>query len=134
MNRLTLSGGLRYDYFGSSFPETMVGPGEFAPNRNLVLAAADGVRWHDILPRSGLALDVFGDGKTALKLSLNKYLVVYGIPSATVSDAGVFTANMAPVSLLVTSTNRSWNDGNRNFVPDCDLLNPLGGLRDRPAI
>jgi hypothetical protein len=31
---------------------------------------------------------------------------------------------MAPASLLVTSTNRSWNDRNGNFVPDCDLLAP----------
>jgi hypothetical protein len=28
------------------------------------------------------------------------------------------------VARLVTSTNRSWNDANRNFVPDCELLTP----------
>jgi hypothetical protein len=31
---------------------------------------------------------------------------------------------MAPSALLVNSTTRSWNDANRNFTPDCDLLNP----------
>src|SRR6185436_553384 len=28
-----------------------------------------------------------------------------------------------PVNTLVTQETRSWNDANRNFVPDCDLLN-----------
>jgi hypothetical protein len=32
--------------------------------------------------------------------------------------------NMAPLNLLITSTDRSWNDANGNFVPDCDLTNP----------
>jgi hypothetical protein len=31
---------------------------------------------------------------------------------------------MAPVKSLVLSTNRAWTDANRNYVPDCDLLNP----------
>jgi hypothetical protein len=31
---------------------------------------------------------------------------------------------MNPIDRVVTSTNRSWNDANRDFRPDCDLLNP----------
>jgi Carboxypeptidase regulatory-like domain len=122
--RMTLTGGLRYDYFHVSFPAATVGPGEFVPNRNLSLAAASGVRWHDLEPRTGAVYDLFGNGKTALKVSLNKYLAYYALPNSG-SDAGTFTTNMAPVARLVTSTNRSWGDANRNFVPDCDLLNPL---------
>jgi hypothetical protein len=80
------------------------------------------VRWHDLEPRSGAAYDLFGNGKTALKVSLNKYLAYYALPNSG-SEEGTFTVNMAPVARLVTSTNRSWNDANRNFVPDCDLLN-----------
>ena len=120
--RLTLTGGLRYDYFHVSFPAATVGPGEFVPNRNISLAAASGVRWHDLEPRMGAVYDLFGKGKTALKVSLNKYLAYYALPNSG-SDAGTFTTNMAPVARLVTSTNRSWNDTNRNFAPDCDLLN-----------
>ena len=33
------------------------------------------------------------------------------------------TAN--PVRNLVRTTNRTWNDANRNYVPDCDLRNPV---------
>ena len=31
---------------------------------------------------------------------------------------------LSPIQTLVTSTTRSWNDANRDFVPDCDLINP----------
>jgi hypothetical protein len=69
------------------------------------------------------AYDIFGNGKTALKVSLNRYLAFYALPNSG-SEAGTFTTNMAPVARLVTSTNRSWADANRNFIPDCNLLDP----------
>jgi hypothetical protein len=119
LHRLTLSGGLRYDYFHLSYPDTPIGPGPFAPNRNFVLPAADGVRWHELEPRSGLAYDVFGDGKTAVKVSLNKYLA-----AQSAGGASPAADLLSPVHRLVTSTNRSWTDRNNNFIPDCDLLNP----------
>jgi hypothetical protein len=81
-----------------------------------VFPAADGVHWHTIAPRSGLSFDVFGDGKTALKLSLNKYFSGQAV-------GGAFGRDLAPSSAIVASTNRTWNDANRNFVPDCALLN-----------
>ena len=36
---------------------------------------------------------------------------------------GIFIASN-PIATRVTSTTRSWSDANRNFVPDCDLMNP----------
>ena len=132
VNRLTVTGGLRYDYFRASFPAVTIGPGQFAPTRNLTLPEVGGVRYHDLAPRSGLAYDLFGDGKTALKVSLNKYLAFLAAPNAG-GVAGTFTTNMAPAALLITSTTRSWSDNTfpvgdprrGNFVPDCDLTNPL---------
>jgi hypothetical protein len=116
VKRLTLTGGLRYDYFKLSFPETRIGAGAFNPSRNVVFPETEGASLHDISPRGGLALNVFGDGKTALKVSLGKYL--YGEHLS-----GTVFSNSAPANRLVTSANRSWNDANRNFVPDCDQLN-----------
>jgi hypothetical protein len=118
VKRLTVTAGVRYDYFHISYPDTTVGPGAFTPNRHLVFPREQGVRWHDVTPRSGLAFDVFGNGKTALKVSINKYL-------AGQAATGTFAADAAPASRLVTETDRSWNDANRNFAPDCDLINPL---------
>jgi hypothetical protein len=65
----------------------------------------------------GFAYDLFGTGKTAFKVSINKYL-------ASLATDGTFGRLRAPASLLVNQANRSWSDANRNFVPDCDLLSP----------
>jgi hypothetical protein len=120
VNRWTVTAGVRYDSFHSFFPATTVGPGEFVPARSFSFPKADGVHWHDLSPRVGVALDLFGNGKTALKASVNKYLAFHGLPN----DGGIFTNDMAPASRLVNAATRSWNDVNRNFVPDCDLVNP----------
>ena len=120
VDRLTVNAGLRYDFFHSYFPDVSLGPGQFVPNRNLTLPGADGVSWHDWAPRAGLAYDVFGDGRTALKVSMNKYLGFHGLSNR----GGPFTTAMTPSSRLVRSTNRSWRDANGDFVADCDLVNP----------
>jgi hypothetical protein len=119
VNRFTATFGLRYDYFHVSFPETFVGPVEFAPNRNITFPAADGVKLHDLSPRAGLAFDVFGNARTALKVSAGKYLGVQ------LGQLALFTDGMNPAERLVRSTTRSWADANRNFTPDCDLINPV---------
>src|SRR5205814_1069968 len=38
--------------------------------------------------------------------------------------ASAFTSGMNPIALMIVSTTRSWTDTNKNFVPDCSLLNP----------
>jgi hypothetical protein len=118
VKRLTLTGGLRYSFLRIRYPDTVIGPGAFTPNRNIVVPGTNGATWHDVSPRSGLAFDVFGDGKTALKVSLNQYL-------GAQDRSTVYGADASPVGRLITSTTRTWNDANRNFVPDCDLVNPV---------
>ena len=115
LKRLTLTLGLRYDYFSDSFPEQSVGPALLAPSRNITFPAQDNVSWHDITPKSGAVYDLFGNGTTALKVTVNKYL--QGMLSGV-------AASPNPVSTLVNSTTRAWTDANRNYVPDCDLANP----------
>ena len=115
LKRLTLTLGVRYDHFADSFPEQSVGPALLAPNRNITFPAQKNVAWDDITPKSAAAYDLFGNGSTAVKVTLNKYL--QGMLSGVAS-----TPN--PVSTLVNSTARAWTDANRNYVPDCDLTNP----------
>lgn len=117
--RLTFTYGLRYDHYEISFPETRAEPGPLVPNRNLVLPAAKGISWNDVSPRTGAAYDLFGTGKTALKVTLNRYLANIGAQNPI-----ILGESMAPVRRLVVSTTRSWTDTNRNFVPDCDLIDP----------
>ena len=117
IGRLALSYGVRYDYYSNSFKDQHLRPGPLVPNRNVEFPDSTGVSWHDLTPKSGVAYDLFGNGKTALKVSLNKYLQGMG-------NGGVFGTTMAPVSLTVTSTTRAWTDTNRDFVPDCNLASP----------
>jgi len=72
-------------------------------------------------PRAGVAYDLFGNGKTALKGSFGKYVEGQALRG---NDANViFGDGLNPAQRVVTSATRSWNDANRNFRPDCDLMN-----------
>ena len=119
--RLTMSYGVRYDYFRSTFPEVHVGPAALAPTRNITFPRQDNLGWKDVTPRLGVSYDLFGDGKTAIKASANKYLQNGGG-----GQGGDLTTNGGahPTNTLVTSTTRSWTDRNSDYVPDCDLLSP----------
>ena len=116
--RLTVQAALRYETASSWAPAGENGiltDNEFgAP---FLLPRTEGVKgYHDISPRIGAAYDVFGNGKTALKLNVGQYLQGAWTGDAyTISNAG---------STLVTSINRSWSDPNGNRVAECDFLNP----------
>ena len=72
--RLTLQGAVRYDHAWSYYPEQQVGPTRFLPDP-LVFPETKGVLgYNDIDPRFGIAYDLFGTGKTALKLNVGRYL------------------------------------------------------------
>jgi hypothetical protein len=120
--RATMSLGVRYDYGGARYPAISLGPSQLTPTRNLTFQETASHQWHDITPKLGFSYDVFGTGKTALKVTLNKYLRGVGTTVAQVPDPN-------PVSAAVgngTAT-RTWTDTNRNFVPDCDLTTTTPG-------
>src|SRR3954463_12960015 len=73
LKRLTLQGALRYDNPWSWFPAQTEPAGRFFPGASF--PKTDGVTgYHDLTPRMGAAFDLFGNGKTALKVNLGKYL------------------------------------------------------------
>ena len=119
VNRLTMNLGLRFDYYNNYFPEQYLGPALLTPTRDLTLPETPWVRWKDLSPRLGAAYDLFGNGKTALKTSLNKYMIAGGI------GTGQFGVDSNPVSRMANTVTRAWTDANRDFAPNCDLTNPL---------
>ncbi len=123
MNRLTVSGGVRFDYFNSSSPEQTLQASALGRPQTTYAAIDDTVNWKDVTPRFGAAYDLRGDGKTALKISINKYIAGQGL--------GGLPTNATPASRLTQSNSRTWNDNffgagdprSGNFVVDCDLSN-----------
>ena len=69
--RLTLSGALRYDHSWSYYPEQQIGGRRtFLPVQFTTFPQSKGViGYNDITPRMGVAYDLFGTGKTAVKFN-----------------------------------------------------------------
>jgi hypothetical protein len=114
LGRATLQGALRYDHAWSYFPEQQVGPVRFFPTA-VVYPHTTGVEgYHDLTPRGGVAFDVFGTGKTSIKVNAGRYL-------EAAQNGGLFIA-LNPTSRLSLTASRAWTDTNGNFVADCNLL------------
>jgi hypothetical protein len=116
--RLTVQAAVRYEHAWSWFPEGE--NGILADNQfgsRYIFPRQDGVTgFNDITPRMGVAYDLFGNGKTSVKVNVSKYL-------ETAQNGGLYTINN-PAANFQQTTVRSWTDGNRNFIPDCNLMNP----------
>ncbi len=133
LKRLTLTLGLRFDRFvgfdpaqnlpGSpdsnfdrsyagvqtapTFANQWIGPHSFGQ-------VNDVPNWKDLNPRLGGSYDLFGDGRTALKVSLGRYVAKTNVDVSQLLN---------PINTSVNAAARAWTDSNGNFVPDCDLGN-----------
>jgi hypothetical protein len=124
MGRLTLQGAVRFDIAKSWFPEQNIGPDRFLPVAYSFPETKGIDSYKDITPRFGLAYDVFGNGRTAVKMNVGKYLEGVGVQ--------LNYANTNPTLRIPTSTGpfgvpgvtRTWIDADADWVPDCDLANP----------
>ena len=118
--RLTLQGAVRWDRASSYSPvegngTTRLSQFNSAPYAFPVVTGVNA--YNDITPRVGIAYDVFGTGKTAIKYNWGRYLA-YGA-----NDAPYISSNPA-VTIQSSVTGRGWTDSNNNKVVDCNLLNP----------
>jgi hypothetical protein len=112
--RMTLQGALRFDRAWSFSPEQTLGPTNYLLTQ-LVFPETPGVNYKDISPRGGVALDVFGNGKTSVKINAGKYMD----PASNLNN-NYSISN--PIARIATTSTRTWTDANGDFVPQCDLL------------
>ncbi len=59
--------------------------------------------------------DLFGNGRTAVRASIGRYVAGETATTAT---------NLNPITTSVTSATRTWTDLNHDFVVDCNFANP----------
>ncbi len=119
INRLSLQGGLRFEYLSDHFAEQQMFANRFVPTA-VVFPEQDGpLSLSDLQPRFGVSYDVLGNGKTAAKFFMGRY-----VTTTNTVDEWLFYSP-AGNGKFVTQTNRPWTDANTNFVPECDLLNPV---------
>src|SRR3954468_777217 len=120
IKRLTVNAGLRWDYLNNKVGAqdapggTWIGPRHFDE-------LSDVPNSKDLSPRLGIAYDLFGNGKTALKATLSRY-----VQTSTVG----FARLLNPLNTSVNSATRPWNDavaagGNGDGIPQVSELGPL---------
>lgn len=107
IKRTTLNLGVRWDYLNNKLGVqeglggTWIGPRRFEPQ-------SDVPNYHDIAPRIGVSHDLFGNGKTALKATLSRY-----VQTSTVGTARLLN----PINTSVNNANRPWTDVNGDGIP-----------------
>ena len=122
LRRLTLNVGLRYDRLQTNPVDVSLPAGRFVPARtfkgsSLVDASGNAMthvpNWNNFSPRLSATYDVFGNAKTALKASYNKYMVNW---------AGGYAQRYNPMTLQ--SDTRSWKDLNGDDIAQDNEIGP----------
>ncbi len=126
IDRTTLNLGVRFDYLRADIPfqDTSAfmnrGPGVNPPGTWVQHRQFAGVpkaqNWSDINPRLGVAHDLFGDGRTAVKGSISRYMR---------GDTIGMAQNLNPIASSGFATFRSWSDTNGDFFPEESELGPF---------
>jgi hypothetical protein len=112
IRRLTLNPGLRFEHFNSSIEARDVAPGRFVPARHFD-ARENVPNWNDVSPRFGLAWDIMGDGRTALKFGTGKYLRAYTTGFAETYDPNFYDTDT-----------RTWTDRNGDDIAQDAEIGP----------
>jgi hypothetical protein len=101
LRRATMTLGLRYDGLSEATQDSTLPASRWNPSQSFT--GRDVVHWQDVSPRIGLAYDLFGDGKTALKTNIARYVNADNANTANTND---------PQRTIGISDTRTWTDLN----------------------
>jgi hypothetical protein len=112
--RATLTGGIRYDYYvgevlDGTLPASRWNPAQFFPGFTVQ-------KWKDFSPRVGVAFDLFGNGKTAVKWNIARYVAADGVSTAAANN---------PQTTVGRTDTRTWTDLNADY----SIYNADGSLQ-----
>ena len=99
LDRLSINAGVRFDYFRGGYPDHSLPATTWGQASSF--SGQDVATWKDLSPRLGLVYDLTGDGRTALKVTANRY----------VDGVGTTLAGSINPALQNSTTTRSWYDG-----------------------
>jgi hypothetical protein len=129
VGRATVQGAVRFDHAWSWYPGEHNGAPQAGPfnAQPITFPETAGVTgYNDITPRIGLAYDLFGNGKTAIKVNAGKYLqAATNQTQYVIGNPALDARNGRGGPRFITATTRAWTDVNGNNVPDCTILDPL---------
>lgn len=122
IKRLALTPGIRWEFFKAGYEEEGVPVTQQALlisegyAQRPLFPATDMPTFNNWAPRFGAAYDLFGDGRTAIKGSINKYMVAF----STTTIPQVYNP------MVLSNDTRTWTDTNKNnqYDPGIDQLTP----------
>lgn len=114
LKRLSLSPGVRFEFFNTYVPAQAAPPGRFVPFREFP-KIENLPNWRDVAPRLGAAYDVMGDGKMAIKGHIGKYMQAF----STVGFAQVYNP------MVIGSDRRTWSDLNGDDIAQNNEIGPI---------
>jgi Carboxypeptidase regulatory-like domain len=114
MNRLTINAGIRYEWLNAQVEPAVAPAGRFVPERRF-----DGIKnlpdWQNMAPRFAAVYDLFGNARTAIKYSLNKYN-----QARTTGIAADYNPLVSLGATTATSPALAWRDVNGDDIAQGD--------------
>jgi hypothetical protein len=119
IKRLTANLGVRMDWLQTSVPDQVLPASVWLSEQHF--DGRDVIDWKDLSPRLGIAYDLFGTGKTAVKVAVARF-----VDGETIG----LTGQVNPMNAISTNDSRTWTDANSDFsIYNADgsvQLNELG--------
>ncbi len=123
LGNATVNLGVRYDNHHAWVPAQTRPAGMFVPAQDFP-QIDNAPNWKDLTPRLGLAYDLFGNGRTAIKVSLGRYVL---------SEATDLAEQVSHLGSVVPSATRNWTD-NGDYIPQESELGPISNTAFGTAV